>query len=45
MMIYAVAGNEKIEAKVREEIEKYMGEEDYSYENLKNFKYVDMLQK
>lgn len=45
MMIYQIAINPEIEEKVRKEIEKYMKEDDFSYENLKNFVYIDNLQK
>lgn len=45
MMIYQIAKHPHIELKVREEIEKFMKEDDYSYENLKNFIYIDNLQK
>lgn len=44
-MIYAIARDPQIEAKVREEIEKFIKDEDYSFENLKNLKYIDLLQK
>ena len=40
MMIYEIARHPEIEAKVREEINTYMKEENYEYENLKNFKYI-----
>ena len=39
MIIYLVKYPEIME-KVRREIQKYMKEDDYSYENLKNFKYI-----
>lgn len=45
MMIYQTVKNPEIEEKVRKEIEKYMKEDDYSFENLKNFVYIDNLQK
>lgn len=44
-MIYAIANNPEIEKKLREEINTYMKSEDYSYENLKNLKYIDQIQK
>jgi len=40
MMIYHIARNPEIEQKVRSEIDKYMKDDDYSYENLKNFHYI-----
>ena len=45
MMIYYIAQNTSIEKKIRNEIKIYMQGEDYSYENLKNLKYIDNLQK
>lgn len=45
MMIYYLAIYPHIEAKVRKEIEQFMGTEDYSFENLKNLTYIDLLQK
>ena len=44
-MIYAIAIHPEIESKVREQIDAFMQKEDYSYENLKNLKYIDLLQK
>ena len=41
MMIYLISQNPNIEAKVREEIDTYLKEDDYSYENLKNLTYID----
>ena len=35
MLIYYVAKDGKVERRLREEIEKYMQDDDYSYENLK----------
>ena len=45
MTIYLLAKHPQILKKVRVEIEEFMKEDDYSYENLKNFKYIDILQK
>ena len=44
-MIYLVVKHPEVERKVREEVEKHMQEDDYSYENLKNFTYIDNVQK
>lgn len=35
----------EVEAKVREEVETFMKVDDYSYDNLSKFKYIDALQK
>ena len=35
----------EVEAKVREEVETLMKVDDYSYDNLSKFKYIDALQK
>ena len=40
MIIYYIAKNPHVEVKLREEIENFMKYNDYSYENLKNFKYA-----
>jgi cytochrome P450 len=45
MMIYSIATHPEVERKVREEINTYMKDEDYSFENLKNLTYIDLLQK
>ena len=45
MLIYSVAKYPEVERKVREEIDTFMKNDDYSYENLKNFTYIDNLQK
>ena len=45
MMIYLIAQHPQVEAKIREEIDCFMKKDDYSFENLKNFKYIDMVQK
>ena len=45
MMIYLISEHPHIEAKVREEIDTYLKEDDYSYENLKNLTYIDCVQK
>lgn len=45
MMIYYIAMNPRIEEKVRSEIKQFMSTDDYSYQNLKNLTYIDMLQK
>ena len=45
MTIYLLSKHPQIMKKVRAEIEEFMKEDDYSYENLKNFKYIDILQK
>ena len=37
--------NPAVEAKLREEIDEFMEAEDYSYENMKKFKYIDYIQK
>ena len=44
-MIYLVVKHPEVEKKVRAEIEEFMKEDDYSYENLKNFTYIDNLEK
>lgn len=45
MMIYLTAKNKEIEKKVRDEIENYMQNDDFSYENLKKMTYIDQIQK
>lgn len=45
LMIYSIATHPEVERKVREEIECHMNDEDYSFENLKNFTYIDLIQK
>ena len=45
MMIYLIAQHPEVEQKVREEIAEHMKDEDYSYENLKNFTYIDCVEK
>ena len=45
MMIYLTVQHPEVEKKVREEIEEYMKDDDYSYENLKQMKYIDCLEK
>ena len=45
MMIYLIAQHPEVEAKVREEVTRLMKEDDYSFENLKKFEYIDMVQK
>ena len=40
-----MAKHPEVERKVRAEIEEFMKEEDYSYENLKNFTYIDNVEK
>ena len=43
--VYEIARNPEVEQKVREEIDKFMSTNDYSYENLKNLTYIDNVQK
>lgn len=45
MMIYLIAQHPEVEKKVREEIKEFMSTNNYSYENLKNLKYIDNIQK
>ena len=45
MLIYYIAREPEVEQKVREEIDKFMSTNDYSYENLKNLTYIDNVQK
>ena len=45
MMIYLIVQHPEVERKVREEIDKVMKEDDYSYENLKQLTYIDYVQK
>ena len=45
MMIYYAAQNKEIEQKVREEIDKYLIGDDFSFDNLKKCTYVDKIQK
>ena len=45
LMIYLIAQNPEVEEKVRKEIADHMKDEDYSYENLKNFTYIDCVEK
>ena len=45
MMIYLTAKNKEIEKKVRDEIENYMQNDDFGYENLKKMTYIDQIQK
>ena len=40
MMVLYMAKHPEIQLKVREEVEKYMSVDNYSFENLKNFKYI-----
>ena len=44
-MLSEILKNPEIEKKIREEIELYMQEDDYSFENLKQFKYLECVQK
>lgn len=44
-MIYYTISNPECERILREEIDTYMKNDDYSFENLKNFKYIDNIQK
>ena len=44
-MIYFIAQHPEVEKKVREEIEEYMKDNDYNYENLKQMKYIDCVEK
>ena len=44
-MIFLIARDPEIERKVRAEIEEYMQTDDYSYENLKKFTYIENIQK
>ena len=43
--IFEIARNPEVEEKVRAEIEEHMQTDDYSYENLKMFTYIDNVQK
>ena len=45
MTIYLLAQHPRVEVKVREEIAQLMVKEDYSYEHLKQFRYIDCVQK
>ena len=45
MMIYYTVSNPECEKILRTEIDTYMKNDDYSFENLKNFKYIDNIQK
>ena len=45
MMIYLIAQHPEVEKKVREEIDTYMKDEDYNYENLKGLTYIDCVEK
>ena len=45
MMIYLIAQHPEVEKKVREEIEQFMGNDDYSYDNLKKMSYIDCVEK
>ena len=45
MIIYYLAIYPHIEAKVRSQIQQFMVTDDYSFENLKNLTYIDLLQK
>ena len=45
MIIYFIVLHPDVEKKVRKEVETFMKEDDYSYENLKNFKYIDCVEK
>ena len=45
MMIYLIAQNPQVEKKVREEVNRFMKADDYSFENLKKFEYIDLIQK
>ena len=40
MIVSYIGKHAEVEQKLREEIDLYMKEDDYSFENLKNFKYV-----
>ena len=44
-MIYLIAQHPEVEKKLRKEINERMTEEDYSFDNLKNFHYIDWIQK
>ena len=44
MMVYYIAMDPAVEAKLREEIREYVGG-DFSYDNLKKLKYIDWIQK
>ena len=45
MLIYFLAQNPEKQTKVREEIDLYIKEDDYSFENLKKMRYIDYVQK
>ena len=45
MMIYLIVRHPEVEKKVRKEIETYMQADDYSFDNLKNFTYIEKVQK
>lgn len=45
MMIHYIAIYPEVEQKIRKEIDLYMKDDDYSYENVKKLTYIDMLQK
>lgn len=44
-MICEIVKRPHIQKRLREEIDTFMKEDDYSYENLKNFRYIECLQK
>ena len=45
MMIYLISQHPEVEEKVRAEIEEHLQTDDYSYENLKKFTYVECVLK
>lgn len=44
-MIYMIALHPEVEKKVRAEIDEFMSEDDYSFDNLNNLKYIKNVQK
>ena len=44
-IIYLVVKHPEVERKVRAEIAEFMKEDDYTYENLKNFTYIENVEK
>lgn len=45
MLVAYLGKYPQVDAQVRQEVTKYMGDADYSYENLKKLTYIDALQK